>query len=49
MRGSKAKRIRKEVYGDLCSKASERKYFVNNLGQIVSDGLRRRYQKMKGR
>lgn len=45
MRGKKAKRLRKEVYGDLSLRA--RKYRVRDDGSIMADPLRVIYQKLK--
>ena len=45
MRGTVAKRLKKQVYGDSYS-YRYRKYFSNN-GQIVSDDKRRLYQELK--
>lgn len=45
MRGTKAKRIRREVYGDM---ADVRKFFRNTkTGQIRCSGLRDKYQQAK--
>ena len=49
MRGTKAKRIRKEVYGDLSTKSENRKYYRIESGQWRADRLREAYQKAKGR
>jgi hypothetical protein len=45
MRAVKAKKIRKEVYGDLAYR--ERNYYKTNNGMIVSDDKRREYQAKK--
>ena len=45
MRQKKAKRIKKEVYGDYSPRA--RKYYINKEGTIFADKLRRKYQKDK--
>lgn len=45
MRQKKAKRIKKEVYGDFSPRA--RKYFINEEGTIFADKLRRKYKKEK--
>ncbi len=46
MSSGRAKKIAKEVYGDLSRKGA--KYFKNpGTGQIVREDLRRRYQAMK--
>ena len=46
MNSGRAKKIAKEVYGDLSRKAA--KYFkVPGTGQILREDLRRRYQGMK--
>jgi len=49
MRGTKAKRLRKEVYGDLSTKSEDRKYYVGPNGQWKADRLREQYQIAKGR
>ena len=46
MNSGRAKKIAKEVYGDLSRKGA--KYFKNpGTGQIVREDLRRRYQDIK--
>jgi len=46
MNSGRAKKIAKEVYGDLSRKGA--KYFKNpGTGQIVREDLRRRYQDTK--
>jgi len=46
MRGKKAKRLRKKVYGDMSIR--DTKYFRNNkTGQITADELRTAYQHSK--
>ena len=46
MSSGRAKKIAKEVYGDLSRKGA--KYFKNpGTGQIVREDLRRRYQTLK--
>lgn len=47
MREKKAKRIRKEVYGDLGAGPLFRKYKRLATGQIVADEKRREYQNKK--
>ena len=47
MRESKAKNIRKALYGDFGSGREFRRYSKLNNGQIVSDGRRRLYQNAK--
>jgi len=49
MRGTKAKRLRKEVYGDFSTKSEYRKYFTDPTGQWRADRLREQYQIAKGR
>jgi hypothetical protein len=49
MRGTKAKRVRREVYGDLSTKPEGRKYYRIPTGQIRADRLRNIYQKAKER
>jgi len=46
MRGTKAKRIRREVYGEASHRV--RHYSIVD-GQRINRGLRARYQKAKGR
>ena len=47
MRGTVAKRIRREVYGDNSLRA-KRRYLINpRTGQLIADGLRRTYQAAK--
>jgi len=46
MRGTKAKRIRREVYGDYSIK-EERKYVVDNHGAVRNTGRRAIYLKRK--
>ena len=46
MRGKKAKRLRKKVYGDMSIR--DTKYFRNNkTGQITADSMRTAYQHSK--
>ena len=47
MRGSKAKKLRRLVYGDKPSNAKGRRYFRNMTGRIVCDVDRRTYQHAK--
>lgn len=47
MRGTKAKRIRSEIYGDLSLRL--RKYTGVRGGTLRRDPLRQEYQKAKGR
>jgi hypothetical protein len=47
MRGTKAKRLRREVYGDLSTKSKDRKYYMISTGQWRADRLREAYQKRK--
>ena len=49
MRGTKAKRLRREVYGDLSTKSIDRKYYISKSGQVRADRLRNVYQKAKER
>lgn len=49
MRGTKAKRIRKEVYGEMSTKSEDRKYYMIESGQWRADRLREAYQKRKDR
>lgn len=47
MRGKKAKKLRRKIYGDDFS-SRFRKYFRSNqTGQILTDERRRAYQKLK--
>ena len=48
MRGSKAKKIRKQVYGDM-SLRSRLYYRDSRYGHVITDECRRNYQKAKGR
>jgi hypothetical protein len=45
MNGKKAKRIRREMYGDLSLR--DKKYFWNAVGNIIRDPLRRAYRAAK--
>jgi len=51
MRGKVAKRIRKEVYGDLSLKQKRRYVWVKGMGNVVNDpkSLRAKYQVAKKR
>lgn len=45
MNQEKAKRIKKEIYGDYSPRF--RKYYINDDGTIFADKLRRTYQRAK--
>lgn len=45
MRGTKAKKIRRMVYGDMAQR--DRKYSISKYGFIIADELRFKYQLMK--
>jgi hypothetical protein len=48
LRGKKAKRLRRLLYGDYVSGPNGRRYQYNTAtGQIVSDPLRQQYQRLK--
>ncbi len=45
MRGTRAKQIRKLIYGDMSLKV--RQYYTYPNGQVIRDDTRRQYQKAK--
>jgi len=49
MRGTKAKELRRLIYGDQATKSETRKYRIVGGTRIEADPLRRAYQRAKGR
>jgi len=47
MRGKKAKRLRDEIYEDRATNRASRSYQIDEVGTVVSDQWRRKYQRAK--
>ena len=44
MSGTRAKKLRKQIYGDMSARPEGRSYQQQTSGMIVAAGLRREYQ-----